>query len=126
MSKKWAGLLTEVFTDKDNFAVEFLDAQLGEDERRARAGGRPLHRPAVLRAQGRRLIAVACSASTRTAPAGGRGRAADRRDRNRSKRRGQRGQAGRDGDEAEQAGRDELVAHQAAVAAARCAAPAAA
>ena len=33
VTKKWAGLLSEVFTDKDNFAVEFLDAELGESER---------------------------------------------------------------------------------------------
>ena len=33
VSKKWAGLLTEVLMDKDNFAVEFLEAELGENER---------------------------------------------------------------------------------------------
>ena len=33
VSKKWSGLLTEVLMDKDNFAVELLDAELGESER---------------------------------------------------------------------------------------------
>ena len=33
VQKKWSGLLAEAFTDKDNFAVEFLDADLGESER---------------------------------------------------------------------------------------------
>jgi uncharacterized protein YxjI len=33
VSKKWAGLLSEAFLDKDNFAVELLDDTLGETER---------------------------------------------------------------------------------------------
>ena len=34
VQKKWSGLLAEVFTDKDNFAVDFGDGALGETERR--------------------------------------------------------------------------------------------
>ncbi|MBI2520660.1 MAG: hypothetical protein HYV97_09590 [Bdellovibrio sp.] len=33
VSKKWSGLLTEAFTDKDNFLIEFSDAALTADER---------------------------------------------------------------------------------------------
>jgi uncharacterized protein YxjI len=33
VTKKWAGVLSEVFTDKDNFAVELLDPGLGDTER---------------------------------------------------------------------------------------------
>ena len=33
VSKRWAGVLNEVFTDKDNFAVELLDPGLGDAER---------------------------------------------------------------------------------------------
>lgn len=34
VSKKFSGLLTEIFTDKDNFRVEFQDPSLTEGERR--------------------------------------------------------------------------------------------
>ncbi len=33
ISKKWSGIGYEIFTDKDNFLVEYLDATLSEDER---------------------------------------------------------------------------------------------
>lgn len=33
VSKKWSGLLSEGFTDKDNFHVDFLDENLKTDER---------------------------------------------------------------------------------------------
>jgi uncharacterized protein YxjI len=33
VSKKWSGILSEAFTDRDNFLVEFLDADLSESER---------------------------------------------------------------------------------------------
>jgi uncharacterized protein YxjI len=32
--KKWSGLLSEAFTDRDNFMVEFAHPKLSEDERR--------------------------------------------------------------------------------------------
>src|SRR5262249_6035647 len=34
VQKKWSGLLTEAFTDKDNFLVDLGDGALGETERR--------------------------------------------------------------------------------------------
>ena len=34
VQKKWSGLMAEAFTDKDNFAVDFGDGALGENERR--------------------------------------------------------------------------------------------
>ena len=34
VQKKWSGLLTEAFTDKDNFLVDLGDGALGESERR--------------------------------------------------------------------------------------------
>jgi uncharacterized protein YxjI len=33
IKKKWAGALTEMFTDADNFAVSFMDPSLTDDER---------------------------------------------------------------------------------------------
>lgn len=33
VQKKWGGLLTEVFTDRDSFLVEFIQAELSEQER---------------------------------------------------------------------------------------------
>lgn len=33
ISKKWSGALSEVFTDRDNFRVEFSDPSLGEKDR---------------------------------------------------------------------------------------------
>ena len=34
VSKKFSGILTELFTDKDNFRVEFQESTLTESERR--------------------------------------------------------------------------------------------
>ena len=34
VQKKWSGLMAEAFTDKDNFAIDFGDGALGENERR--------------------------------------------------------------------------------------------
>ncbi len=34
VKKKWSGLFTEAFTDKDTFMVEFTDESLSEDERK--------------------------------------------------------------------------------------------
>lgn len=34
ITKKWSGALTEIFTDADNFAVQFNDPTLGADERK--------------------------------------------------------------------------------------------
>lgn len=34
VAKKWSGLLSEIFTDRDNFAVRFSDPALSEPERR--------------------------------------------------------------------------------------------
>jgi len=34
VAKKWSGGLTELFTDKDNFLVEYADPGLSEDERK--------------------------------------------------------------------------------------------
>lgn len=34
IKKKWAGLLSEAFTDKDNFMVEFRDTSLTENDRK--------------------------------------------------------------------------------------------
>lgn len=31
--KKWAGALSEIFTDKDSFLVEFTDSEMSDDER---------------------------------------------------------------------------------------------
>jgi uncharacterized protein YxjI len=33
ISKKWSGILSEAFTDKDNFLVQYEDQQLSEEER---------------------------------------------------------------------------------------------
>ena len=33
IEKKWSGLLTEMFTDKDNFRVAFLDPGLSAEQR---------------------------------------------------------------------------------------------
>ena len=33
IEKKWSGLLTEVFTDKDIFRVTFIDPELTQQER---------------------------------------------------------------------------------------------
>jgi hypothetical protein len=33
VEKKWSGLLTEAFTDKDNFAVKYDDPNLSNEER---------------------------------------------------------------------------------------------
>jgi uncharacterized protein YxjI len=34
VSKKWTGALMELFTDKDNFLIEYADDRLSEDERK--------------------------------------------------------------------------------------------
>lgn len=34
ITKKWSGALKEIFTDADNFALEFTDPSLGDDERK--------------------------------------------------------------------------------------------
>ncbi|MBY0316921.1 MAG: hypothetical protein K2Q26_15475 [Bdellovibrionales bacterium] len=34
VQKKWSGIFSEMFTDKDNFLVEFSDPSLSEEERR--------------------------------------------------------------------------------------------
>ncbi|HVK61150.1 MAG TPA: phospholipid scramblase-related protein [Bdellovibrionales bacterium] len=34
VSKKWGGVLTEIFTDKDTFMIEFKDQTLSENERK--------------------------------------------------------------------------------------------
>jgi uncharacterized protein YxjI len=34
ITKKWSGALKEIFTDSDNFALEFTDPSLGDDERK--------------------------------------------------------------------------------------------
>ena len=34
VKKKWSGLLSEAFTDKDNFQIEFVDSSLKENERK--------------------------------------------------------------------------------------------
>lgn len=34
VKKKWSGLLSEAFTDKDNFQIEFIDSSLKENERK--------------------------------------------------------------------------------------------
>jgi uncharacterized protein YxjI len=33
VSKKWSGLGSEIFTDRDNFMIEYLDSSLSNDER---------------------------------------------------------------------------------------------